>query len=214
MKLIPILLTALMLTGCAVTDADTPAPKTTEPAIEVVKPVETVEPELTEAQIEELKKSCVMIYAENETEISQGTAVAIGENKYLSVYHAIENGRTDIKTSDGEKLTIDKTMPTIDAMTLDSVSSAIPVRMGDIEDSKSGDKIVVIGAPNGNDDTVTHTTINRIVGVIVINGATVGGASGSGVFDTRGNLIGIVTRTDTELDESYAVTINTIKKSF
>lgn len=208
MKKLFVLLIALSLTGCAAAEASQPLPEnTTEAAVVVEKP------ELTDAQIEELKKSCVMIYAENDVEISQGTAVAIGNNKYLSVYHAIENGRTDVKTSDGEKLTIDKTMPDIDIIALSSTTGAIPINMGDISDSKSGDKIVVIGAPDGNNDTVTHTTINRIVGVIVIDGATVEGASGSGVFDMRGNLIGIVTRTNTELDECYAVTINTIKKS-
>lgn len=209
MKKLFVLIIALSLTGCAAAEA--------KPAIEqeITTPAAVVaQKELTDAQIEELKKSCVMIYAENDAEISQGTAVAIGDNEYLSVYHAIENGRTDVKASDGEKLTIDKTMQDIDIITLSSEAGAIPANMGDIGDSKSGDKVVVIGAPNGKDDTVIRTTINRIVGVIVINGETVGGASGSGVFDMHGNLIGIVTRGDTELNETYAVTINTIKKSF
>jgi S1-C subfamily serine protease len=210
-KLVFVLITALILTGCSAAEAK-PVQETEETTSAAV--VAESEKELTGAQIEELKKSCVMIYAENENFQSQGTAVAIGNNKYLSVYHAIADGRTNVKTSDGEKLTIDKAIPDIDIITLDSAEGAVPANMGDISDSKSGDKIVVIGAPAGKVDTVTHTTINRIVGVIVIDGATVEGASGSGVFDMRGNLIGIVTRADAELGETYAVTINTIKKSF
>ena len=113
-KLIFILITVLMLAGCAVADAEPSAP------VEQPEVVEVVEPELTEADIETLKESCVMIYADNgETQV-QGSGVAISENRYLTAYHVIADGRTNLKTSDGEKLTIEGYDRWIDVMTLTS----------------------------------------------------------------------------------------------
>jgi S1-C subfamily serine protease len=215
MKLIPILLIALMLTGCAVADADYSAPVQQEIEETTVAAVEA-EPEpavLTDAQIEELKKSCVMIYADNgETQV-QGSAVAIGENRYLTAYHVIADGRTNLKTSDGEKLTVESYSEELDIMVVTSENKAIPVKIGDIRDSRAGDEVIIIGSPQGNNDTVTRTTVKRIVGTIILDGVTIGGASGSGVFDMQGNLIGIIKGGNAVTDESYAVTINAIEKA-
>lgn len=204
MKLIPILLTALMLTGCAVADASYFAP---------VEPVEVVEPELTEADIETLKESCVMIYADNgETQV-QGSAVAIGENRYLTAYHVIADGRTNLKTSDGEKLTVENYSEELDIMVVTSIGKAVPVKIGDVRDTRVGDEVIMISSPMGAYNTVTRATIKGILEKIVIDGASTGGSSGGGVFNMKGELIGIVIGGDKEKDETHAISLNKINRT-
>lgn len=204
MKLIFILITALMLTGCAVADAKPSAP--------IVEVVEVVEPEITEQDIEILKESCVMIYASDENSQVQGSAVAIGENRYLTAYHVIADGRTNVKTSDGEKLTIESYSEELDIMVLTSEKKAVPVKIGDVRDSRVGDEVVIIGSPDGNNDTVIHTTIKGILEKIVVDGTSGGGSSGGGMFNMKGELIGIVIGGDEEKDETHAVSLDKINR--
>jgi S1-C subfamily serine protease len=202
-----LILAIALLTGCATVDAKPSAP------IEPVEVVETVEPELTEQDIEKLKESCVMIYADNgETQV-QGSGVAIGENRYLTAYHAISDGRTNLKTSAGEKLTVESYSAELDIMVLTSENSAVPVEIGDSDNLRVGDKVFVISAPEGKEDTAIYTTIKRIAGGMVIAYEASGGESGSGVFDMQGKLVGIITSSSTSGNESYAVMINTIQEN-
>jgi len=201
MKLIPLLLIALTLTGCAVADAKPSVP---------VKPVEVVELQITEADIEILKESCVMIYADNgETEV-QGSAVAIGENRYLTAYHAIADGRTNLKTSDGEKLTIESYSEELDIMVLTSENEAVPVKIGDSDNVRVNDEVIIIGSPMGEKNTVIRTTVKLLVDGIVTWKTVGGGTSGGAVFDTQGNLIGIVISGSAMDYVTIAVPINTI----
>lgn len=201
-KLIPSLLIALTLTGCAVADA--------EPSAPIAEVVEVVEPELTEADIETLKESCVMIYADNgETQV-QGSAVAIGENRYLTAYHVIADGRTNLKTSDGEKLTIESYDSYFDIMSLTSESEGVPVKLGNSDSVRLGDEVTIIGSPMGEKNTVIQTTIKMIGRAMEAYNIVSGGASGGGVFNARGELIGIVTGVNVAEYETCFVPINVI----
>jgi serine protease Do len=210
-KLIFTLTIALMLTGCAVADAGDPAPIKQPDVIEVAEIPEVVE--IGDAEIEELKKSCVTIYADFGNNWSQGTAVAVGPDKYLTAYHAAQEHFTNIRTIDGIKLTLEAFDAPLDIATLKSLSEAVPVKTGDSRDSRVGDKVVIIGSPNGKDDTVTYTTIKKIVGVIIVNGALDPGSSGSGVFNMQGELIGIVVGADEDENKTEIVSINAINKT-
>jgi serine protease Do len=192
-KLILILIIALTLTGCAVSDASYPV------QVEQVTPAAVEVPEVAEigdAEIEELKKSCVTIYADIGNNLSQGTAVAVGVDKYLTAYHAAQEHFTNIRTIDGISLTLETFDAPLDIATLKSSAETVFVKTGDVRDSRVGDEVIIIGSPSGKDDTVTHTTIKKIVGVIIVNGALDPGSSGSGVFNMQGELIGIVVGAD------------------
>lgn len=212
---VAIFTTALMLTGCAVADADYPAPVEQEIEETTVAAV-AVEPEipavLTDAQIEDLKKSCVTIYADFGDNWSQGTAVAVGNNEYLTAYHAAQEHFTNIRTIDDSKLTLDTFDASLDIARLTSSAEAIPVKTGDVRDSRVGDEVIIIGSPKGNDDTVIHTTIKKIVGAIIVDGTLASGSSGSGMFNMRGELIGIVVGVNEDENETGAVSINKINK--
>jgi serine protease Do len=210
-KLLAILAVALMLTGCAVADAEDPAEieETTVAAV-------VVEPEapavLTDVQIEELKQSCVTIYADFGNNLSQGTAVAVGADKYLTAYHAAQEHFTNIRTIDGDSLTLETFDAPLDIATLKSSAETVFVKTGDVRDSRVGDEVIIIGSPNNKDDTVTHTTIKRIAGVIIVDGALAPGSSGSGVFNMQGELIGIVVGADEGENKTEIVSINAINK--
>jgi serine protease Do len=207
MKLIPLFL-ILLLTGCAVADAEYSAPvEPTPAAVEVEEPAE-----LTDAEIEELKKSVVTIYADFGNEWNQGTAVAVGANEYLTAYHAAQEHFTNIRTKDGIQFTLDTFDADLDIATLVSSQEAIPVKIGNYMDSKDGDEVVIIGSPDGNDDTVIRTTIKLIANKIVVYGSSGKGSSGGGMFNMRGELIGIVVGGDEEKGETYATPTNMINK--
>jgi S1-C subfamily serine protease len=210
-RLVPILAVALMLTGCAVADAGDPAPIKQPDVIEVAEIPEVVD--IGDAEIEELKKSCVTIYADFGDSRSQGTAVAVGADKYLTAYHAAQEHFTNIRTIDGVNLTLDTFDSALDIATLKSSAETVFVKTGDVRDSRVGDEVIIIGSPNDKDDTVTHATIKKIVGVIIVNGALDPGSSGSGVFNMQGELIGIVVGADEDENKTEIVSINAINKT-
>lgn len=201
-KLIPLLLITLTLTGCAVAEAEPSAP------IEQVEVVEV--PEITEQDIEKLKESCVMIYADNgETQV-QGSAVAIGENRYLTAYHMIAYDRTNLKTSDGEKLTVESYDSYFDIMSLTSESEGVPVKLGNSDSVRLGDEVTIIGSPMGEKNTVIQTTIKMIGREMEAYNIVKGGTSGGGVFNEQGELIGIITGGNPEEYETCFTPINVI----
>lgn len=208
-KLVLILATILILTGCAAEQPVEQEIKETTVAAVIVEP----EAVLTDAEIEELKKSCVTIYADIGNDLSQGTAVAVGPDKYLTAYHAAQEHFTNIRTIDGVSLTLETFDAQLDIATLKSSAETVSVKTGDVRDSRVGDEVVIIGSPDDKDDTVIHTTIKSITGKIAVNGALAGGASGSGMFNMQGELIGIVVSMDEQEDETYAVLINKINKA-
>jgi hypothetical protein len=209
-KLFLILAITLTLAGCAQADANSPVPEEVET---VTTEAITPPAELTDAQIEELKKSCVTIYADFGNNWSQGTAVAVANDKYLTAYHAAQENFTNIRTKDGIKFTLGTFDAPHDIATLIPSEEAVPVKTGDVRDSRVGDEVIIIGSPGGEDDTVIRTTIKRIGNVIVVDGATGSGSSGGGVFNMKGELIGIVVSGIEDLNESYAKTINDINKT-
>lgn len=206
-KLIFTLTTALILTGAIALFCNTSDAVSEPVAQEIVK---EIKPELTDQQIETLKESCIMIYADNgETQV-QGSAVAIGENRYLTAYHMIAYDRTNLKTSDGEKLTIESYDSYFDIMSLTSESEGVPVKLGNSDSVRLGDEVTIIGSPMGEKNTVIHTTIKMIGREMEAYNIVKGGTSGGGVFNERGELIGIITGGNPEEYETCFTPINVI----
>jgi S1-C subfamily serine protease len=175
--------------------------------------------EITTVDLDRLKEASVMIYAENTTVGSQGSAVCWDYGEYLTANHVVDNGQTNVRTSGGEKLTVDRINEGLDIATLDAADDVKPVKIGDSDTVKVGDKVIVIGSPKQAEDTVTFATV---VGFdprgIVIRATLGGGASGGAVFDQSGSLIGIIIAADgtTEAIETKQLItpINDIRKAF
>jgi S1-C subfamily serine protease len=170
--------------------------------------------EITTVDVDRLKEASVMIYAENTTVGSQGSAVCWDYGEYLTAYHTVDNGQTNVRTSAGAGLTIDRTNETLDIATLDTADNVKPVKIGDSDDVKVGDKVIVVGAPERKEDTVTFTTVKKMNEYIVISKTLNSGGSGSPLFDINGNLIGIVIASSVSASETYAIPINDIRKAF
>jgi S1-C subfamily serine protease len=169
--------------------------------------------EINTVDIERLKEASVMIFAENTTVGSQGSAVCWDYGEYLTAYHTVDNGQTNVRTSGGDKLTIDHTNETLDIATLDTTDNVKPVKIGDSDEVKVGDKVIVIGAPERQEDTVIYANVKKLTNEIVISASINGGGSGSAVFDMKGNLIGIVVARDAGLNETYITPINDIREA-
>jgi S1-C subfamily serine protease len=209
MKRFVLILAVALLTGCAT--AKDPVVEVEVP--KVVEVEEVTKPDIGDAEIEELKKSCTTIYADFVSGVEQGTAVAIGPGKYLTAYHVTQEHFTNIRTIGGVKLTLDTFDEQLDIATLRSSAETVYAKTGDVRDSRVGDEVIIIGSPKGKDDTVIRTTIKKIVGVIIVDGALARGSSGSGVFNTQGELIGIVVGADEAGNTTEIVSINAINKT-
>lgn len=169
--------------------------------------------EITTLDVDKLKESCVMIYAYGDGMTSQGSGVYTDYDQVLTAYHVIDEDRNLIYQSDKTTLSAINFNSDIDIATLKASKNVKPVKIGDSDDVKAGDKVIVIGAPNGKEDTVIHTTVKALTSDIVISYSTNSGSSGGGLFNVQGELIGIVVAGSKGSDESYAIPINTIRKS-
>jgi S1-C subfamily serine protease len=176
--------------------------------------------EITTVDIERLKEASVMIFAENSSKGSQGSAVAWDYGEYLTAYHTVDNGQTNVRTSGGDKLTIDRTNETLDIATLDTADNVKPVKIGDSDDVKVGDKVLIISSPKRAEDTVAYGTVSNpdtrgMVVLIPRLSGSADGASGGAVFDIKGNLIGILVAEDEDNAGRFLVIpINDIRKAF
>jgi serine protease Do len=170
--------------------------------------------EINTVDLDRLKEASVMIFAENTTVGSQGSAVCWDYGEYLTAYHTVDNGQTNVRTSGGDKLTIDHTNETLDIATLDTTDNVKPVKIGDSDEVKVGDKVIIVSSPNGAEDTVTRSTVKALTNEIVISQVSNGGSSGGAVFNLKGELIGILIAGDDGLKETYITPINTIRKAF
>ncbi len=168
--------------------------------------------EVQTVDVDKLKESCVMIYAGNSTKTSQGSAVCWDYGKYLTAYHVVDNGQTNITTSKGDKFTAGAANPFIDIATLEAPDTVNPVKIGDSNEVKVGDKVIIIGSPDQEENAVLYATVTKSAREIAVTGLINGGGSGAAVFDIRGNLIGIVIEVDEELNETYITPINAIRK--
>lgn len=171
--------------------------------------------EINTVDVDKLKEACVMIYASDGETYEQGSGVYIDYDQVLTAYHTVDDGRTQVRTTiekSDQIMTVVSSSPAIDIALLKSYAERKPVKIGDSDEVNVGDQVIVIGAPEGKEDTVTYTTVKALASEIVINASLNGGGSGSAVFDMQGNLIGIVVARDNGLNETYLIPINDIRE--
>jgi serine protease Do len=172
--------------------------------------------EITTVDLDRLKEASVMIYADDGKTQVQGSGVYTDYGEVTSAFHLIADNRTNLKTSEGDKLTVDDTDQPLDIMTLDSIDDTKPVKIGDSDDVKVGDKVIIISAPNGKNDTVTYGTVKDLKPLgadeILINAKLSDGSSGGAVVNMSGELIGIIVAGLGA--DHFAIPINHIRETF
>jgi S1-C subfamily serine protease len=170
--------------------------------------------EINTLDVDKLKESCKMIFAENSSKGSQGSVVAWDNGEYLTAYHIIDDGKTDIRTSDNDELTIGETNAKLDIATLKTTDNVKPVKIGDSDEVNVGDKVIIISSPHGERNTVFYGKVEINSTQIVVTGAVGNGASGGGVFNMNGELIGILTSGNEAVKDCYVTPINAIREAF
>ena len=166
--------------------------------------------EINTVDVDKLKEACVMIDAQSSTKASQGSAVAWDYGEYLTANHVVADGRTSIVSDVDFK--VDKTNAQLDIATLATDEDTKPVKIGDSDEVRVGDSVILISSPNWKENTVTWYEVEINSTQIVLSGTAIGGASA--VFNTQGELIGILTSSNNAVKDCYVIPINAIRKAF
>ena len=170
-----------------------------------------------------LAESCVEIYVGNGTkDVEQGSGVLIGYNQILTVDHVTSRGSTYRILYNGTASTggtLKQHNTTLDMSVLTPVSTDVkPCKIGDSDEVKVGDKVVVINSPKQNKNVVTwgkvigwklFENINTIETDIYNNG----GGSGGAIFSNSGELLGIMEAYNLNTGTSIYIPINDIRKN-
>lgn len=175
--------------------------------------------EISTIDVDKLKEACVMIYADDGKMQSQGSAVYWDYDQLLTAYHVVDDGMTNIKTSDGTKLSLEEFDAKIDIAILDTTKSVKPVKIGDSDEVKVGDKLIFVSAPKGAEDTVSYGQAAWVDehSITYVAFKIDGGSSGGAVFNLNGELVGIIKTADDAADgykSGLVVPINKIRKAF
>lgn len=152
--------------------------------------------EITTVDVERLKEACVSLYDNGEF---CGSGVYWDYNEVLTTYHMLKKGWAPDNTAEGWEVSKKDSDEETDSATLKSSERIKPVKIGDSDEIGTGDKVIIIASPQGNEDTVEYTEVIGPDpygnGFMVM--ATMGvGASGGAVFDMNGCLVGILIASD------------------
>lgn len=135
---------------------------------------------------------------------SQGSAVAVSRNEAITTCHVVAHS-TDILISDGSMqwraiissadVQSDRCYLLVFGATLAPVAGTRPY-----SDLRVGETVYTIGAPKGLEKTFGHGLISGLraatgVKYVQITAPISAGSSGGGLFDEKGNLIGVTTFT-------------------
>lgn len=175
----------------------------------------------TGADPAKVAEGVVEIYvSKNGRDVEQGSGVLIDYDEILTCSHVVEKGDAyRIIYNDGHTSTavLRNDKPSEDAAILEPAEKVIkPVKIGDSDEVKLGDKVFVVSSPKEKKNVITsgevvrpRSTTNSINGFRT-SSMTQAGSSGGGVFNVYGGLIGIVSAGDETY--SFAVPINDIRK--
>ncbi|GGG88717.1 stalk domain-containing protein [Paenibacillus radicis (ex Gao et al. 2016)] len=197
-------------------------PVTTKPPVSsniiLPYPTNNLTTEISTKKITEINDSKVAMVI---MDTAQGSAVSLGDGVFVTNYHVIEGQKNgyllDIK---GNKYPIGGVISANKAADLALIklsSKTTAWSSGEIGNPKElvkGDKVVAIGSPKGIQNTVSEGVISNIittagVGYIQISVPIDHGSSGGGLFNDKGQLVGITSmgRDDSNANLNYAVSI-------
>jgi hypothetical protein len=171
--------------------------------------------------VAENSESIVMLQCTTNDGISQGSGIIINtEGEILTNFHVIEGSssiivyfndgtiyKEDIYIQDYDK-ELDLAIIKINKSNLKSVT------IGDSDTLRLGESIVAIGSPYGFFNTMTEGIVSAVrPNNIQISAAINPGSSGGGLFNYKGELIGVIYAGVAEADNlGFAIPINLIKQ--
>jgi len=173
--------------------------------------------ELTTKQITEMNDGKVFVVLTDE---AQGSAVSLGQGLFITNYHVIDGAKqaqiVDIQGKQYELAGIvdyDKKRDLAIVKTKVKLPNVKAVTIGDPAKLGKGERVVAIGTPLGQQNTVSEGVISNFVvseGVqlLQISVPIDHGSSGGGLFNTRGELVGITTSgLESQANLNFAVSI-------
>jgi S1-C subfamily serine protease len=196
--------------------------------------IEIYKHEVHKRNIQDNKKAVatVFVYDKDKNPLGQGSGVFINASGLLITnYHVIDGAdinKTIAKLSTGAQYSlrgirgVDKKLD-IALLQFDGIETPHVVDLGDSDKLLSGDKVIVIGSPLGQENSISDGVIahpaRKILGLILIQfSAPISrGSSGGGLFDGDGKAIIGITRgalQDTNgsaQNVNFAIPINLVK---
>ncbi|MFC5648598.1 trypsin-like peptidase domain-containing protein [Paenibacillus solisilvae] len=206
----------------------TAAPEPTPVPAAELTPIPTTEPlptasnssstELTTKQVTVINdKKVVML----EMVDSQGSAVSLGQGLFLTNYHVID-GQTsgNVIETNGTSYLIGGVAAYNESLDLAIVKvqnytkAWEAVQIGNPDELEKGDRVVAIGSPRGVQNTVSEGVVSNFtkqdgVNYIQISVPIDHGSSGGGLFNMKGELVGITSAgiDDSNADLNFAISI-------
>jgi serine protease Do len=174
--------------------------------------------------LDENRASIAVIVAAGNTSLKLGTGFFVGAaGLLLTNFHVVEGMElVGVKTPGGNEVLWAKKATGFD---LDNdlvvlrveANGTKPVALGDSDQTRVGEQIVVVGNPEGLEQTVSNGLVSGIREVdgrklFQISAPISEGSSGSPVFDDRGDVIGVVVSSlESGQNLNFAVPINYAK---
>ncbi|HVY30372.1 MAG TPA: S1C family serine protease [Polyangiaceae bacterium] len=155
-----------------------------------------------EALFQKVSPSIARVECELPDGTSQGSAVAVAPDLLLTNCHVVSGARK-IKVMQGKSewpARLQASDPDKDRCTLQVAGAHFKPILGvrPYVDMKVGERLYTVGNPNGFDLTLTDGILSALreeggVRYVQTTAPISPGSSGGGLFDTRGNLVGITT---------------------
>ncbi|MFD0714278.1 stalk domain-containing protein [Paenibacillus sp. GCM10027626] len=174
--------------------------------------------ELTTKKITEMNDGKVFVVLTDEM---QGSAVSLGQGLFLTNYHVVEEAKSaEIVDIKGKKYALaglvdyDKKKDLAIVKTKTKMSGLAAVAIGDPGKLAKGERVVAIGTPLGQQNTVSEGVISNLitkdgVRLLQISVPIDHGSSGGGLFNTQGELVGITTSgIESQANLNFAVSVS------
>lgn len=158
------------------------------------------------------------------TNKAQGSGVLVAPGVILTNHHVVEDmEKAYVKFTNGTKINVlgvisYDAVKDLALIKLEKQTLITPVKMGDSNSTVKGDKVVAIGSPLGLENTASEGLVSSFrtidgVKMIQINAPIDHGSSGGGLFNVRGELIGITSSgiEGSTANIGFAVAINEAK---
>lgn len=191
----PLIVDRVVVVNAETQNTDVPSVATTEM------------PQRTEKTAEELfaqlAPSTAMVLAKHRDGFTQGSAVVIGSGLLITNCH-VTKGSDEIQIKIGGEVQdakVDIADEEFDLCRLSVLGLVAPaVSIGKVADLRTGQKVLALGAPKGLELTISEGIVSSLrevpEGTIIQTTAPISpGSSGGGLYNTAGELVGIVTLT-------------------
>lgn len=156
---------------------------------------------------EQNRAAIVMLLAYDSRGIpsAQGSGFYFETNKIASNFHVVDGAsRLEFRTAGSEKMQSVKRIAAasraLDLAILEVETEQTPVRIGSLENTSVGDKVVAVGSPRGLEGSVSEGIVSAVRGsdeikILQITTPISPGSSGGPLFAASGEVIGVTTAT-------------------